>query len=68
MYEIFGSDNGFCEWKVKAKGFVLYWNDFVSDAWFVNWNKPYIKHGFEYKEHIFQRAGCLKYKGNRLFA
>ncbi|MGN7760525.1 hypothetical protein [Paenibacillus sp. 22594] len=39
MYEVFGSDHGFCEWKVAAKGFVLYWNDFVADAWFVNWGK-----------------------------
>ncbi|WCN38806.1 hypothetical protein [Aneurinibacillus uraniidurans] len=39
LYEIFGSANGFCEWKVVAKGFYLYWNDFVADAWFVNWNK-----------------------------
>ncbi len=36
-YELFGSDNGFCEWKVEAKRFDLYWNDFVADAWFVHW-------------------------------
>ncbi len=38
-FEIFGSDNGFCEWRVIAKGFSLYWNDFIADAWFVNWGK-----------------------------
>ncbi|MDQ0063252.1 hypothetical protein [Paenibacillus harenae] len=35
LYEIFGSDNQFCEWRVKAKGLILYWNEFVGDAWFV---------------------------------
>ncbi|OXM16218.1 hypothetical protein [Paenibacillus herberti] len=39
MYEIFGSDNDFCLWKVKAKSLVLYWNEFVGDAWFVDWGK-----------------------------
>lgn len=39
LYEIFGSDNQFCEWRVKAKGLILYWNEFVGDAWFVGWDK-----------------------------
>ncbi|WP_379136712.1 hypothetical protein [Paenibacillus sp. sgz500958] len=37
LYEIFGSDNTFCEWKVQAKGLILDWNDYVGDAWFVGW-------------------------------
>ncbi|MVO99713.1 hypothetical protein [Paenibacillus lutrae] len=39
LYEIFGSVDQFCEWRVKAKGLILYWNEFVGDAWFVGWDK-----------------------------
>ncbi|MNC57370.1 hypothetical protein D3C75_1070270 [compost metagenome] len=39
MYEIFGLDNQFCQWKVKEKSLILYWNEFVGDAWFVGWDK-----------------------------
>lgn len=39
LYEVFGSDSQFCKWKVKAKGLILYWNEFVGDAWFVGGDK-----------------------------
>ncbi|MGZ4164775.1 MAG: hypothetical protein ACXVPK_12140 [Tumebacillaceae bacterium] len=37
LYKIYGADNWFCDWVVKAKGIVVSWNEFNGDAWFVNW-------------------------------
>ncbi|MEC0246547.1 hypothetical protein P4H65_12185 [Paenibacillus chitinolyticus] len=39
IFKIFGADDQFCEWDVRAAGFILQWNDFMGDAWFVGWEK-----------------------------
>ncbi|SEG75668.1 hypothetical protein [Paenibacillus sp. UNC499MF] len=39
LFKIFGADDQFCEWEVRAEGFVLQWNEFREDAWFVGWTK-----------------------------
>ncbi|WP_218231694.1 hypothetical protein [Paenibacillus chitinolyticus] len=39
IFKIFGADNQFCGWEVRAGGFVLHWNEFTGDAWFVGWNE-----------------------------
>ncbi|MFS0840390.1 hypothetical protein [Paenibacillus sp. 1P03SA] len=39
IFKIFGADEQFCEWEVRAEGFVLQWNEFREDAWFVGWEK-----------------------------
>ncbi len=39
LFKIFGADDQFCGWEVRAGGFVLHWNEFTGDAWFVGWNE-----------------------------
>ncbi|WP_372008642.1 hypothetical protein NBRC13296_24255 [Paenibacillus chitinolyticus] len=39
IFKIFGADDQFCGWEVRAEGFVLQWNEFMGDAWFVGWEK-----------------------------
>ncbi len=40
LYEIFGTDwktKQFCSIKIKAEGFIIEWNGFKDDAWYVGW-------------------------------